>query len=224
MNAPIVAAGLLVTALFLSPLSASAKLGLAQPTNSILTLTISRGDSPWLDMTDSYDQEQSNRYVKAVALDTATHAALPSLAAFDKPDVLMGRNTKRKEVVVNGHYFGDLRRGDATRTAMGKEHLIGEFRDRTFTRLRPRDLVLFLIQSQLIETYWHLEARVLLLKEEDRPDAYRACFWGIHTYFTNDRHDEPFAFVVRVNKKTGGMTLVGGDLLDPARFPDPVAP
>ena len=206
--------GLLATTIALATAAHAGAIKLPQPTHSILALTISRGDCPWSGMTDSYEQEQSNKYVKAVALDGVTNGALPSLAEFDKPDVLMVRNTAQTNVAVNSRYFSDLRRGDATRLGMGQAHRVGVFRDLTFARLKPRDLVMFLVKSQLIETYWHLEAQLKMLREEDRPDAYQAWFHGVHTYFTNDQHDETFAFTVTVDKKTGEMTLTGGDVLD----------
>lgn len=205
---------LLVVLLALTAQSYGGPVKLPEPTNCLMALTVSRGDCPWQDMTDSYEQEQSNKYVQAVAFDGATSNALPSLAEFDQSDVLMVRDVERKKVTVNSRYFSDLRRGDATRLGMGQAHHIGEFRDLEFTRLAPRNLVLFLIQSQIIETYWHLEAKLCLLREEDRPDAYQAWFHGVHTYFTNEQNDDTFAFVVTIDKKTGEMILTGGDLFD----------
>jgi hypothetical protein len=40
----------------------------------------------------------------------------------------------------------------------------------------------------------------------------------VHTYYTRERHDETFAFVLTVDKKTGDMILTGGDVLD-VRWP-----
>ncbi len=187
---------------------------LPQPTDCIMTLHVSRGDCPWLDMTDGYEQEQANKHVKAVAFDGVASGGLPSLAEFDKPDLLMIRDAAKKKVSVNSRYFSDLERGDATRLGMGQVHILGKFLDLTFTRLKPRDLVMFLIKSQVIETYWHLEVELKFIREEDRPEAYQAWFYGVHTYYTNERHDKQFAFVVSIDKKTGEMTLTGGDILD----------
>ncbi len=187
---------------------------LPQPTDCIMTLHVSRGDCPWLDMTDGYEQEQANKHVKAVAFDGAADLALPSLAEFDKPDILMIRDAAQKKVSVNSRYFSDLERGDATRMGMGQVHSLGKFIDLSFTRLKPRDLVMFMIKSQIIETYQHLEAELRFLRDEDLPDAYKAYFYGVHTYYTNERHDKKFAFVVTIDKKTGEMILTGGDILD----------
>lgn len=184
------------------------------PVSCIMTLTVSRADCPWQGMTDSYDQEQSNKFVQAGAFDGGTNGALPSLAEFDRPDVLMIRDSAQKIVAVNSNYFSDLRRGDATRLGMGQPHRIGEFRDLTFHRLNPRDLVLFLIQSQVIETYWHLEAKIWFLRDKDSPETYQAWFHGVHTYYTNEQNDDAFSFVVAIDKRTGEMILTGGDLFD----------
>lgn len=177
----------------------------------MLRLKTTRQESPWLGMTDC-GQEQAAKHVKAAALDKATCSALPSLTGFDGPDLLLGRREEPKEVAVNERWFSDIVRGDATRLAKGQEHRLGEFRDRAFQRLKPRDLVLFLLRSQLIETYWHLEAELTMTGEEDLPDSYRAAFRGVHAYFTDTREESAYAFSVVIDRRTGVMTLVGEDV------------
>ena len=184
------------------------------PATPILALTVERADCPWLGMTDSYAQEQSNQFIRAADLDGATNGFLPALAEFTRPDVLMLRDIQKKQVVVNRRYFGDLERGDATRLPIETTHALGRFLDLSFARLSPRQLVLLLVKAQIIETYWHIEADLKLMQEEDLPDVYRAWFRGVHTYFTNDQNTDPIAFAVAIDKKTGDMTLVGGDVFD----------
>ena len=170
-------------------------------------LLIRQSDSPWLGMTDNYEREQANKRIQAVHLQA--HKPFATLAHFDQPDILLGKNASGRIVSINQHYFSDLRRGDATRLSPGSEHSIGVFRDTSFTRLSPRKLVLFLLQAQIVETYWHLEAELCPGREEDTPESYRAEFRGIHRYCTNQCEEQGLAFSLYINKIDGGITLIG---------------
>lgn len=171
-------------------------------------LLITRADCPWVGMTDSYEKEQTTKLVKAQALGR-THTPFASLKTFDQPDILLAKDDKKKEVHINPQYFSDLRRGDATRLAKNAEHALGTFRDLSFKRLSPAKLVDFLLLAQIVETYWHLEADLCLTGEEDKADQYRADFRGTHRYCTNRCEEERFAFSIRIDKKSGAMTLIG---------------
>ncbi len=171
-------------------------------------LLITRADCPWVGMTETYEREQANKLVKANPIEKH-HTPFPALASFDQKNVLLAKNGQSKTVQINQNYFSDLRRGDATRLGKGIEHPIGSFRDLSFQRLSPRELVLFLLRAQIIETYWHLEAELCLLGEKETPEAYQAEYSGVHKYCTNRCEEEAFAFSVRIDKKTGAMTLIG---------------
>jgi hypothetical protein len=184
------------------------------PAVCLQTFQISRGENPWSGLTEGYEEEQAAKRVKSVALNAGTYEPLPSLTAFDRPDMLMGRSEKRKEVVVNKRYFSELKRGDATRLGMGQEQVIGSFRDHAFKRLKADELVRYLLRSQIIETYWHLEAKLCMFREENQPSSYRAFYRGVHTYCTNSCNDQAYSFVVTIDKRSGAMVLSGGDILD----------
>ncbi len=73
-----------------------------------------------------------------------------------------------------------------------------------------RDIVLFLLESQVVATYWHVESVICLVSEDDSPDAYRASFRGTHIYFTNARNEDKLDFSIIIEKKTGAISLLGG--------------
>ncbi|OQA29933.1 MAG: hypothetical protein BWY57_03138 [Betaproteobacteria bacterium ADurb.Bin341] len=171
-------------------------------------LLITRADCPWVGMTETYEREQANKLVKASPIEKH-HTPFPALASFDQKNILLAKNDQSKTVQINQNYFSDLRRGDATRLAKNAEHAIGTFRDLAFKRLSPAKLVEFLLLAQIVETYWHLEADLCLTGEEDKDDSYRADFRGMHRYCTNRCEEEAFAFSIRIDKKTGAMTLIG---------------
>lgn len=71
-----------------------------------------------------------------------------------------------------------------------------------------RDVVLFLLQSKIIETYVHAESEVCLASEKDGPNTYEANFQAKHVYFTNERFEQEYIFVISINKKTGEILLL----------------
>jgi len=173
-------------------------------------ITITRGQSPWAGMTESFAQEQANKRISAVAIDPAVFTPLPHLAAYTiGSDPLMGRSAATKRVVVSSAYFSDLERADATRIAAGTTKRIGRALPAAISKLGPERLVLFLIEAQIIETYWHIEAKLRLVGEQKTAHAYTARFAGTHIYFTNERNEDPLDFAVSIDLKTGEMGISG---------------
>ncbi|HEY3449603.1 MAG TPA: hypothetical protein VGK67_24835 [Myxococcales bacterium] len=173
------------------------------PQRCLAELAIDRGQSPWQGYTSSAEEEASGKHVAAVA-DLSKLERVPHLAKYDlagKP--LLAIDRERRRVVVSGEHFGDLERADGTRsgvTRMGTVHSAA-------LKARPRELVLFLVEAQLVQTYWHLEAKVCLDSEEDGAKQYRARLSGTHLYFTSRRNEKPLSFQVTLDKATGALTV-----------------
>ncbi len=171
-------------------------------------LLVSRGDNPWNGMTSSYEQEEANRLIGAMDLRALDFSPFNHLIAYDDPDPLLVRLNPISKVVINKDYFSALRKTDGTDTRTGGKQVIGNFLDITFSRLSPRQLALFLIESQIIQTYWHVEAELSLYSEEETEDIYSARFTGQHIFFTNERNTSPLDFTVRIDKKNGEMAVM----------------
>lgn len=173
-----------------------------------LEITIFRDHSPWRGYTGSAQEEEAGKRVSAVpdlaGLESPEHLA--PFAVDGKP--LLAIDREKRRVVVSAEHFSDLVRGDATRIEAGQRQVMGTVKSPAL-RARPRDLVLFLLESQLVETYWHMEAQLRLLKEEETPERYRASFAGHHTYFTNEENEEALSFAVELDKKTGEISVLG---------------
>ena len=73
-----------------------------------------------------------------------------------------------------------------------------------------RDIALFLLESQIITTYWHIESVLCLVSEDDSADLYKARFQGIHVYYTNKYNEEKLDFSISIKKNSGRMLLLGG--------------
>lgn len=123
---------------------------------------------------------------------------------------LMGIGKKTREPAVSSRCFSPLARVDATRIEAGQRRDVGKLLCVPGKDLSYRDIALFLLESQVITTYWHIESVICLMSEDDSPDGYRASFRGSHIYFTNSRNEDKLDFSITIDRKTGTISLLGG--------------
>lgn len=173
-----------------------------------VTLNITRVDNPWQGMTSNHEQEEANKYIASTDLRGLDADYFPHLKNYDIPDRLLVRMKSVPRIVLNSLYFSDLLKADGTRRESGGTQVIGYFKDLGFKRLSPRQLTLFLIESQIIQTYWHVEAELSLLSEEETEDLYSALFKGQHIFFTNERNTNELNFTVSIGIKDGRMEII----------------
>ncbi|HOX45864.1 MAG TPA: hypothetical protein PK668_19845 [Myxococcota bacterium] len=169
---------------------------------------ISRGDSPWQGYTSSAEEESAGKHIQAVPLrpDFEVPKHLSRYVSGGKP--LLAIDRKARRVHVEAAYFGDLERPDATRLGKGAQASLGTLK-KLPAGLSHADLARFLVESQLVQTYWHLEARLCPGSVQDDAGAYRIELRGTHSYCTNRCQDDPVEFAVRLDKQTGAMTIEG---------------
>lgn len=171
-------------------------------------ISVNRGNSPWQGYTGSHDEEQRGKLVRAVKI----------AAEYERPrhlerycmggEPLLAIDRKRRRVVVNEKYLSDIRRPDATRIGAGERLALGTVKARALLS-RPKDLTRFLLESELIETYAHLESELRIIEEDDRPSTYRAAVKGHHVYYTHEEHRAPLSFAVEIDRRTGEVTVLG---------------
>lgn len=109
-------------------------------------------------------------------------------------------------IVVNELYFSDITKTDATR--ISEPTVIWTYKQLSFTDYTPREVIAFLLTSQLITTYRHLESHLCLTKETDTKTTYTADFDASHKYCTNECVTEKYRFSIEINKATGTMGLI----------------
>lgn len=108
-----------------------------------------------------------------------------------------------EHVVVNNTYFSDLTTVDATDTS--ERRMIGTYiGPESHT---PKNVIISLIKSQVISTYWHLQADLCLTQEDDTDSVYRAHFNGSHEYCTNECITEDYEFIIEYDKESGDILL-----------------
>lgn len=198
--------------LFASALNAETPPGEEKSGQCVVELRVSRGASPWSGLTSSAEEERSGKHLKADAIDGKLFTPLQSLRKYNIGGApLLGKSMERRRVVINKRFFSDIERGDATRMKVGDKEapaVMGKILNRSFKSLKPRDLALFLVEAEIVVTYWHIESNLCLFKEEDSDGIYTAYFKGSHTYYTNERNDPHIEFGIRIDKKSGELSLV----------------
>lgn len=99
-------------------------------------------------------------------------------------------------------------RPDVPRLQAEERLEIGIVKDRRILA-DPLALVGFLIESEIVRTYWHVEARLRLVEVAESEAGFRATVRGSHIYFTNDRNEDRYSFRIEVNTQSGAVFVVG---------------
>ena len=122
--------------------------------------------------------------------------------------MIIGRTDNlQNSLSANKKYFLDLKKVDATLLRKGEEQSIG--RVLSLSKISIRKAVRLLLESQIIKTYWHLEAKLCLVKEDKSKERDILYYQGTHTYCTNECLNNDFEFAVKVSNITGEIILLG---------------
>ncbi len=189
----------------LTPVKGGENMTFSEP--CIKTYTLTRDKSPWLGFTSSYEEEAESKKIRAESLADAGYEPIPLLEKYSvNRKYLIGRNEKLRRVAVDSMFFSELRRGDATRSSSGR-FLVGIYKDKSFKSMKPDVLAEFLLEAQIVNTFWHVESRICLVSENNTQDSYIARYKGKHIYFTNSENEGPLDFTITIDKKTGEIFL-----------------
>ncbi|HPJ43678.1 MAG TPA: hypothetical protein PLY21_15230 [Spirochaetota bacterium] len=168
---------------------------------------VTRDKNPWSGFTSSYKEEEESKKINSVSLKTSEYKPIPGLEKYTKGKVfIIGRSDKLHRIAVESSLFSELNRGDATKKSEEK-FFVGQYRDLSFKFFKAQELAEFLIESQIVNTYWHVEADFCLIEEADTPQSYTARYQGKHVYYTNRENEDPLNFDIIIEKKTGKIFL-----------------
>lgn len=132
---------------------------------------------------------------------------LTEFAALGQP--LLWINQEKTEVVVDGRYFSDLTVVDVTSFFGQQDPLtIGRVMPAVLEVFEPQEIVRFLLTSEIIRTYAHLEAEVCWVSENETPETYSAYFEGVHRYCTQECVEDSYVFRFEMDKVSGLITVV----------------
>ncbi len=114
-----------------------------------------------------------------------------------------------KRIVLDKTYFTDLLFPDATRLKPDEIIEIGKVQAALLSVWPFKKLVSFLLETQIINTYWHISADICLIEEQETAETYTAIFDAKHIYFTNERNVEEYVFAIQIHKETGLIRIMG---------------
>lgn len=169
---------------------------------------VDRSSSPWQGYTSTAEEEARGKQLAAVAIEPSFERPkhLERFAQGGEP--LLAIDRKQRRVVVNQKFFSKIARADVTRLGRNDHATLGQVIDPAL-RARGKDVVLFLLTSELIQTYIHMGSRLTLAELQDDAAGYRARITGSHVFFTNSRHEEKLDFEVLLDRKTGEVIVTG---------------
>ncbi|MBN1523879.1 MAG: hypothetical protein JW904_05320 [Spirochaetales bacterium] len=169
---------------------------------------IQSSQSPWKGFTGSYEEEQAGKTIEAVVITRMFSIPVHLQKYIIDYNSPLAIDRLNKKVYVNDIFFSTLHRADATRAETNEKQIIGAVKDSRLMN-NPAFLFSFLIESQIIETYWHVEATVSFINSDDTAALFSARFHGRHVYFTNEKNEQEYDFSIYLNKKTGELWITG---------------
>jgi hypothetical protein len=177
--------------------------------NCLKTLHIDRSTNPWAGMTGSWEEEEINKNIKALSLTDNNFSFFANLDKYKIKDKnLIGKHKDKKIMAVEKDFFSDLSKVDAAIRDKNKTEIIGIFNLDFLKIIDNQNLVCFLIEAQIINTYIHVESNLCLYNEENDDTYYKSYFKGEHIYFTNKKNIGYLDFSVYINKKTGEISII----------------
>ena len=154
----------------------------------------------------------SNEYTDMLHNQDAFLASDEVNLVYDNPnfytknqELLIWKSIESTWLVVNKKYFSDLQQIDLTR--FSNIQTVWTFKDLNFESLSPKQMFEFLINSQILGTFIHIEANICMLNETDSADLYEATFQAEHIYYTNDRNIDSYSFTFTIDKITWKITV-----------------
>jgi hypothetical protein len=133
---------------------------------------------------------------RAEFIDPDTFVPAKSVERFEIGETpLLWFTPNAGEAVVNAAVLSDLTAADPLSMGSGDRAVIGVLNELGQGKIVGRELLEFLMQSQMILSYVHIGSEVCL-ESEQHPEAgaYKARVSGVHTFFTNQENREEFAF------------------------------
>lgn len=160
--------------------------------------------------TAGLDEESRARVdlVRATAIDPLKYIPMTQLEMFhleeDVPFLWM--TPDRKEALVDERFFSNLSVVEVV-GGLKNEITVGRAMPELLRRMPPDIIVRFLLQSEIIRTYWHLKAALCPTSLNQTPDIYEQRFFATHTYCTSECFMKSYSFAISINKKNGAMTV-----------------
>lgn len=171
-------------------------------------ISVTREESPWLGFTNSYEEEEQGKHLKAKPFPMPGYSVfkLPTENSMEAQSFL-ARNDTHREVIVNERYFSNLERFDVTKLKLGESQFVGIIKD---IKVRSAEVLIpFLLKGQILITYWHTDSEVTIERKEIKENEVFYTLSGTHHYYTNEKNSSNFRFKISINQTSGDVFVYG---------------
>jgi hypothetical protein len=114
----------------------------------------------------------------------------------------------KRDAVLDARFSAGLEAVDVPRLGVGASKVLGSLSAEATRALAPREILEFLLRSELLRTYWHMGSELCLERESTTAAGYRAELSGEHVYYTNEENRDALAFAVEIS--ADGVVAVTG--------------
>jgi len=118
---------------------------------------------------------------------------------------IFGTSIETGQLVVDSKYFSDINKVDAIQ--IEEAQIIGQVTQYHLENSTPREIIISLIETQVIQTYWHLGATICLQSEDNTDNTYTAFFTASHEFCTNKCQSKEYSFALFLDKNTGEIRI-----------------
>lgn len=171
----------------------------------VAELQLIRDDSPWR-LLPGTGSDSKEILLKS---DLGELDKIPGLRVYDgefgAAGPVMALDREAGRLVVDSGVFREIHKVDVT--VLNAREPVAVLTEENPKNLESRKMAFFLLESEIIATYAHIESRLCLKKEIDGEDLYRADFKGTHIYFTNERNEAPLSFSILIYKGSGVIEI-----------------
>jgi hypothetical protein len=149
------------------------------------------------------------RRYPAATIDPASHHAVELVAGRTLGGApLLWFTPDFADAVVDAAIFSELKFVDATTLRGAQQVEIGTLTERGHAELRKRELLEFLLEAGVIQTFAHIGSSLCLRSEVEDQRGYRAELDGTHEYYTNQENHDPIGFALEITPDRV-MTVTG---------------
>lgn len=152
---------------------------------------------------DVFDTAAIERIGTMSPVEAAPFIPINEFAINDQP--LLFHSADRTQTLVDSRYFSELIRVDAI--SADNEVNIGTAKPELLSQWTPGEIIRFLLESEIIKTYVHLDAELCLIEVTDNEQVYEERYNAIHSFCTNKCQEEAYQFTVWLEKPTGMLSV-----------------
>lgn len=171
----------------------------------IKTLAVARVDLYGKDYAEKLYKQDEDVVVSSKVKSNFIPVSIDFNPKLSSNDHLLYSIAGADELFINADYFSDITIADATK--LKESAVIGRYKQLSFDEHSAWEVIKFLLESHLVETYWHLKSDICLVEEEDTANAYKAIFDASHDYCTNECLTQDYKFDIEINKKSGEIVI-----------------